>query len=313
MAYSSGGLIAATDYNNLVGTSTSTTSGQINTVWAVGNGARGFGQTAVSTVSATGLVTATQWATLTNAINSTLAHQSATGVGLTANTAGQTITAVTSVTTALTTVYNNAALFATQGTTTTGSVFSPAISVAVGTAYNAVYATRSVTFSSGNAARYFFNAGGQINLVVTGVTNNNATARSADAVTLIGTNFGGYTVFRNTTSGGRTGTGGTLNTNATTVGYRGLTATSLGTTLSLITSTTASYTTDQHVLYAYTSAQNVSGNGDFGATVYLQLALYSPAHSGFNDALNVTVNHRVDIVYPETTNLTNSWGTATVA
>ena len=44
MAYSQGGLIAATDYNNFVGTAT--TSGTINYVWSTGNGQFGYGQTA---------------------------------------------------------------------------------------------------------------------------------------------------------------------------------------------------------------------------------------------------------------------------
>ena len=56
MAYSSGGLIAAADYNGFVGTSPSSTANRINTVWAVGNGQYGYGQTAVGTVSAGGVV-----------------------------------------------------------------------------------------------------------------------------------------------------------------------------------------------------------------------------------------------------------------
>ena len=33
----------------------------------------------------------------------------------------------------------------------------------------------------------------------------------------------------------------------------------------------------------------------------------------FNESVNVTVTHRVDIIPPESTYLTNSWGTPTIA
>ena len=33
----------------------------------------------------------------------------------------------------------------------------------------------------------------------------------------------------------------------------------------------------------------------------------------FNDTTNITINHQVQVVYPETTNLSNSWGTVTVS
>jgi hypothetical protein len=55
MTYSSGGLIQATDYNGFVGGAT--TAGTINYVWSTGNGQFGYGQTALSQVSATNTVT----------------------------------------------------------------------------------------------------------------------------------------------------------------------------------------------------------------------------------------------------------------
>jgi hypothetical protein len=64
MAYSQGGLIAATDYNTFInGTN------QLNTVWGTGTGDAGYGQTALSAVSSSGKVTATQWASLINTPN----------------------------------------------------------------------------------------------------------------------------------------------------------------------------------------------------------------------------------------------------
>ena len=83
MSYSQGGLIAATDYNNFL-----TGTNQLNTVWGTGVGTAGYGQTALSTVSAGGTVTAAQWASLINTLNSALTHQSGSGSGLSAPTAG---------------------------------------------------------------------------------------------------------------------------------------------------------------------------------------------------------------------------------
>ena len=82
MTISSGGLIQATDYNTFVGTSPSATTNTINTVWAVGSGSAGYGQTALSQVSSAGTVTATQWASLINTLNSILTHQSGSGSGI---------------------------------------------------------------------------------------------------------------------------------------------------------------------------------------------------------------------------------------
>lgn len=321
MAYSQGGLIQATDYNNLLwggtqGTYTLTPN-NIAYVLGVGNGQYGYGQdvSALTTTTVNTAVSATQWSTLLTALNKAINHQGGTAVTVTpAITAGALITYSSALNTAVTTINTNRNSFVSQGSTTTGTVFTANASAAFGVAYNTTVATRSVTFSSGDAARYFFNCGGQLNFVITSVTNNDGTARSGDAVTVIQNNFGGWNAFRNASSVGRTGTGGTVNTNATTIGYSGITATAASTQLlSQITSTTASYTTDVMRLYVYSSAQNASGNGDKGATVYFQLTFNSPAHSTFNGTLNVTVNHRVDIVFPETTYLTTSWSTPTVA
>ena len=309
MAYSSTGIIAATDYNNFL-----TGANQLNTVWDVGTGNAGYGQGAIATVASTNTVTATQWATLITKLNSALTHQSGSGSGLSSPTAGSTATYLATLATSINTSYTNRNIFATQGTTVTGTVTGTVVSAAAGVAYNATIVTRSVTFASGDAARYFFNAGGQINFVITGVTNTGATARGTDASTLLLTNFASWSAFRANGSTGRTGTGGTLNANATTVGYYGITATAASTQLLCqITSTTAAYTTDIMYLYVYSSTQNISSHGDKGLTVNFQLVLNSPGHSAFNSALNVTVSHRVDIIPPETTNLTNTWGTITVA
>jgi len=318
MAYSQGGLIAATDYNGFVGTSPSSTANTINTVWAVGNGQYGYGQTALNQVSATGLVTAAQWASAINTLNSIKTHQTGSGTGISAPTAGGLISYLSTFSGAINTAYSSHLSFNTQGSTTTGSGSNASFSIGSDATYNAVYANRTVTFASADQARYFFNAGGQINLVITGVSNNDGTNRSTDAVNTIGTYLGGVSAFRATTNGGRTGTGGTANTNNTSFGYYNL-ATS-ATTTHQVTTSSGTYSSDYAYVQFKTNSINGGGNGDYGSVITISLGYYS-AHNSTgsdtttvtNDTINVTVSHRIDVVYPETTNLSNTWGTVTIA
>jgi hypothetical protein len=321
MAYSQGGLIAATDYNGFVGANPAYGSGTINAVWGIGNGQYGYGQTAITQAAATaGLITATQWASLINAMNSISNHQSGTGTGFTVPTTGATVTYLSALSTDLGTYYTNALNATTNGTTTTGSTIAgTAITATNNTTYGpTTFATRTVTFASADQARYFFNAGGKLNFVITGVTNNDSTARSTDAVNTILTYFGGLSAFKATTNGGRTGTGGTVTTNNTAFGYYNLTTTPV--TLVKMTTTSATYTGDYVTLAVSTNAVNSGGHGDAGNVISFALAYYS-AHTSTTsglygstgDTLNVTASMRIDVVYPETTNLTNSWGAVVIA
>ena len=123
MTYSSGGLIQASDYNNIIG-SNSTTSGTINYVLSTGNGQYGYGQTALGTVSQAGLVTAAQWSSAVGKLNSLSAHQtSSLSIGL--PTSGGLVQYLSSVTSGVTQINTNHNSFASQGSTTTGSTFSP--------------------------------------------------------------------------------------------------------------------------------------------------------------------------------------------
>lgn len=329
MAYSSGGLIAASDYNGLIGTSPSSASNQINTVWAVGNGSYGYGQSALSQVSSSGVVTATQWASAINTLNSIRTHQSGSGTGISAPTSGSLAAYLSTFSSSIATAYSSALTFATQGSTTTGGNFAGSmVDSNLQAAFPTTF-TRTATFASADQARYFFNAGGQLNFVVSSATNNDGTSRSADMVTLAATNFGGFSAFRAASGGGRTGSGGTLNTNSTTIGYYNLTTSTQ--TLVAITSTTSGYTSDTAVLTVKSNGVQGS-NADVGSVVTFALTLTSAArptlpappanppgtgttttNTVVNDTINVTVNHRIDIVYPETTNLSNSWGTITIA
>lgn len=303
MAYSQGSIISASDYNELVaGTN------KINTVWGVGSGNIGYGQSNIANVSVSSTVTATQWATLINTVNSIITHQTGTGTGMSATTAGSTINFLSTLQANITSAYTNRLNYsAGQGTTVTGTVFSPVYNDAIGnwTADTWTF-TRTITFSSANAARYFFNCGGALNFVTTSVTNNNTQGRSADWVTLIGTYFGNLPSIRYTTNGGKSGTGGTITTNDTTLGYYDLNTT--GNTAVLIYSATYPYAGDYVKCVLRSDAAP-------GAVIYADFTVYSATlnvNKQGGNALNVTWNHRFDVIPPESTNLTPNWGTPTI-
>ena len=121
MAYSSGGLIQATDYNGFAST---TAGANVNDIWGTGSGDKGWGQTALSTVSALGIVTATNWASLVNTISS---MGSQTGTSITARSAPttgnliQVLAALNTDLTNITTNRNNAVAVGSQFTGYTGT------------------------------------------------------------------------------------------------------------------------------------------------------------------------------------------------
>ena len=122
MTYSVSGLIQATDYNGFVA---NTVGANVNGIWGAGSTDSGYGQTALSTVSAAGTVTATSWASLVNTISSMGSHQGTAITSRSAPTTGQTITILSNLNTdltSLTTNRGNAAANGTQYGTFSGSV-----------------------------------------------------------------------------------------------------------------------------------------------------------------------------------------------
>jgi hypothetical protein len=300
MAYSQGGLIEATDYNNLING-----SNQLNTVWGVGNGDAGYGQTAITTVAAGNTVTATQWATLINRLNSVRNHQSGVGSGITAVTAGQTINHLSTLQTQVNTAFTNRGLFAAQGSTTTGvtDTTNPAVGATSGLGY---IRDTNVTFSSANAARYFFNAGGQLNFFVS-ATSNDGSSRSTTLRDMVN-QAGGIAAFRNNSNGGRTGTGGVVATNNTGIGYR-----QINTSFQRIVDMNVAGTYSAHdvSLEAFSNGIDTT-NGSNGSTVVFRIYIAAAADDGFGGSINLNLSVRTDIVFPSTTHLTNVWGTPTI-
>jgi len=317
MTYASGGLIQAADFSAISGTTTSTGASLLNTVWAVGTGDAGYGQTAVTPPSASDTVTANlgggagvsagEWAGLINRLNNASTHQSGAATAVSPPTSGSTIAYIAALTGAVGTVYTNRLNFNTQGTTSTTS-YSFSYSAASGATATGT-STRTCTFSSVDAARYFFNAGGQIKVNITSVTNVNGTSRSTNQVTTWVTNLGSKTM-RARSSLARTGTGGTVTTDLTGSGFWNLTTSYV--TFTKITTASATYTGDYAQIDIKTDG-TVGSNAGNGSIVSILLTGFSALQSGFDDAVSVTVNYNIEVTYPETTYLANSWGTVTVA
>ena len=327
MTYSSGGLIQATDYNGFVST---TAGANVNATWSTGTTDGGWGQTAVSTVSTGGTVTATQWATLVNTLSS---MGSQTGTAITARaapTAGTTISILAAVNTDLTNCYNNRANAAAVGSTSTTWTGSAAKTSGTGTGTNAwtITWTQTVTFPSADQARYFFNAGGRVYLTMN--KSSTGTDNDADWNTFIGkvgtlsvTGIAGSKSLAGTAYTGTTrtgGTGGTQTTLSTATGWYALTAGAVATTIFQLNDTVSPYTSDTVIV---TAAKNAGAT-----TLTLTTTWNSTARAGAGQ--NTQISGGTDttspfsvygtaptvlcrFVPPSTTYLSNSWGTPTVA
>lgn len=311
MAYITGDLILDDHYNifaagNADGTANVSVP-NINSIWGTGFGNIGYGQTTtLATVTTGATVASTQWSTMIARLNSVLIHQLGSGSGITSPVTGDVITYLNTLQTRMASARANVELFATQGSTTVGTNNAWNPSAAATVALSAVR-DASVTFASAAQARHFFNAGGQLNFVVTAV-DNAATTRSTTLRDMVN-QIGGLGAFRQQTNGGRTGTGGTIVVNNTTIGYYDLV---FNTATTIVDNDVAGVYSTHNVLLQVYTASAVTTGGANGTQVIFRMFLSAPADDAFGGAINVTLTSRVDVVHPETTNLTNIWGTPSI-
>jgi hypothetical protein len=302
MSYAQNSVIDAADYNGLVG-SNSTTAGTINYVWSTGNGQFGYGQDAVSAVTVAATVTATQWSTMLNALNRSLQHQggAAATLGPLNYTAGSVITHFANVATSVTTINTNKLNFnSTRGSTTASANFDATFATSTFTR------TITVTFASADQARYYFNAGGRLSLVFSpsGLTDNSKETSYTDLMNGIGT------LHLDALTSTRTGSTETLTTNGLAIGYWDLTTSNQ--TIIKLTSDNANYTANTlEVLMRVAGA--AGSNGGLGTQVIYDITYTDGADEAFDDAVSGTFRHRIDVVRPEVTYLTDVWGTITVS
>lgn len=312
MTYSSGGLIQATDYNGFVST---TVAANVNATWN-----STYGQTALATVSTGGTVSATQWASLVNTITNMAAHQPTTVTARTAPVTGNTVSILANVNTDISTCFTNRYNAYAQGTQYTGWTGTNAKTGTTSGATWTITFTNTVTFANATAATNFFNSGGTVKIDV----SKTATGATGDpewndlANTLCGDIYisglaTSHTIagvaYTGTTKIGGTGTPTTL---LTSTGWDALSAGAAGTIVYKQFADTAPYTSNfiQHTiakdatsailtittLWSASDGDSISGgtapSGATPGTAPCTIVTYYP---------------------PESTYLTNTWGTPTVA
>lgn len=330
MTYTVGGLIQAADYNGFANDS----GNNVNAIWSTGSTDKGYGQTAINSVSVAGTVTATQWATLVNNLANLGSHQGTTITARTAPVAGNTITILNAVATdinSLTGSRGNAAASGTAIGTFSGTT-SKTTTTGSGQAAWTITFTHTITFADANSARYFFNAGGLVKIMYG--KSSTGTDHDADWNSLAGfcgnIFFAAYVnnasqsiagqVYTGTTR--LSGSGGTQTTLATTTGFYNLTAGGAATTIFQVNNTVSPYETE---FIRTTAALNAGGTvltltttwvddgtGVVGATSNISggTGVSSPATSiGAATAPTTLVN----LIPPSTTYLSASWGTPTIA
>lgn len=311
MSYAQFGLIEATDFNTLVGGNPTTTVNTLNAVWAVGGTTAGYGQTAVANVSAGQTVASSaQWNSLVSNTASAASHQGSSITSVSAPVSGGTITYLSAIPSNLTTIYSNRRNAATQGSTSANTATR-------GTSWQtALTFTHTVTFASGDAARYFFNAGGQIKMTCSHPTGSGINLLWSDLASNVGTvamsspSSGTVSIAGGTYSGiTKVGGGGTSPTIDANKGYFALT-TANATAFTQTASTGPSGYLSSFIRMIVKSNGAQGSNGDTGSVITI-FTIWDEVP----DDLVVTSGTAVTctVQNPETTYLTASWGTPTIA
>ena len=160
MTYSVGNTIVATDYNGFI----STNAANINGIWSTGAASFGYGETAVSTVSAAATITATQWSTLNSRVSSMASQTGTTITSRTNPTVGDTIAILANLNTDITNITTNRGNAVASGAQTVAFSGTSSKTTDTGSGNSAwsITFTHTITWASADAARYFFNAGGRI-------------------------------------------------------------------------------------------------------------------------------------------------------
>jgi hypothetical protein len=326
MTYTVGGLIEAADYNGFVNAS----ANNINAVWSTGSGDKGWGQTAISTVSAGGTVTATQWATLVANLATSGQQTNSTLTSRTQPVAGNTISILANVATDINTITNNRGNAVGSGTEygVFSGTTSKTTSTGSGTTAWTITFTHTVTFASADALRYFFNAGGIVRLKYgkssTGTDNDpewNTLAGWPGSINLTGRVNSNTQLIAGTSYTGTTrigGSGGTQTTLATTTGWYNLTGSP--TTIFQLNNSTSPYSGEFIRTTATATSSTVLtltttwvSDGSSGAGTSADISGGTATASPSTTITGTAPTTLVTYIPPSTTYLSASWGTPTIS
>jgi hypothetical protein len=254
-------------------------------------------------VAAGATVSATSWANLVARNASLASHQGTSITAISAPSAGDTISAYAALSANITAVFNarnNAAAEGSDASVTSSSTSGWNTSSTL---------SKTITFASANAARYFFNAGGQIRL---------SWSRS-----------GGTTSTQNTTwtnlltaSGTLVLTGAAASKTINSVAYTGLTKIGGSGTPTTLTTTEGYYALDGTPSLNFKQIPS----GTYGAneievsysvsgavlTIYTDLSDdYTPPDPASPDNVDGTLSQITTVRPPSTSNISDTWGTIT--
>jgi hypothetical protein len=272
--------------------------------------------------SSASIVTATQWASLVNTLASLGTHTNTTLTARSAPTAGTTIAVLSDVNTDITNVFTNRYNAYAVGSQFTGWTGTNSKIAATSGANWAITFTNTVTWTTADAATYFFNAGGLIKIDVA----KSSTGATGDpewndlATTLCGDIFISGLATAHTIAGvSRTGTTKTGGTGTPTIlstgtGWDALTAGAGGTIVYKQFADTAPYTSN---FIQHTIAKGASSNTLVITTLWQAADAESDPITGGTAASGATPGTAACTIVtyfpPESTTLSNTWGTPTVA
>lgn len=308
--YQTGNLIVDSHYNAF--------ANRLNAVWGTGSLNTGYGQsTTLSPVTIGATVTAAQWATLLARISSAAAHNGASITPITVPTVGTLIEALTALDGNLTSIDVDRWNAVANGTDITAGGVGTRV-----TGWNSeITMTYTLTFASANAARYFFNAGGQIRMSFSR-SGGSAHAKNTDWTALCSacggivlTGGAGPAVIAGTTYQGtdKIGGSGTPVIYQQNLGYY-------------------DYTTVNQILFRQNSSDATYGYFGTGNRIQVEARgnVAVPANivtvtvRFVDGALDTSIPSSLDVVDgtltttlflrpPSTTTLTNTWGTPTIS
>lgn len=319
MTYAPYGKIEAIDYNTIINNPSGTS---FNSVWSTGNANVGYGQTALSNVAIDNAVGASNWAELYNNISKAANHSNtAVPSTYTLPTSGKIIYFENALGTPSVpgSVIDNLVTNSGNARVLTRTSISPR-SVTKTNWSNLATFTFTASWANGDAARYFFNAGGTIwfNFSHNTVTGQLATGVNGAMATLA-VNCGSViinqinsptrqietTLFSGVTKNGGGGPTPTINN----LGYFNLPTSNVQLFNQVLGNTSianAGYESSSISLIGKTNG-TVGTNNDNGNV----LTFYALWNVEPDTLVNGTSNTRIRIFYPDATYLTNSWGTVT--
>lgn len=292
MAYVQGGLIEAVDFN--------TFRSQLQNVYGVGFGDSGYGQTAINVPTVVGgsaeAVKSIEWTALRDAIEVCDLHQQNVLSALVPPTADLAPNAVITthdgvsdpfdVPQMLTNITSNALVV---GPASTSIFVSRSSQTITNTWTNTAFTVVDLDFPTADAARYFFNSGGEI-IIRASFTPNGTTPQNLSWQAMLN-NSGSVVMNHNTTDnpGGSTGT-------PSAVGYYGLPN---STPFSLLFTASppnggGTYYYGANTYQILARVVNVNGaNGDNGSTIRLRIDL-DDNFSGGSDVVDGELTIEID-------------------